>query len=418
MADAHERAVELAEHLLERRARGEVEVVGRLVQREPGDALEHQQGERHARALAARERRDGLLDLRAAEQEAREVRADLQVGHGRVRAAHEVVGRALGVELGRVLVVVAGRAAWPRRQRARQRRLAAGEDAQQRASCPRRSAPTMPMRSPRPMRRSRPCEERARAVAAGEAAAPRAPARRRARPAAGRSSAGARRGAAARRRTTLSSLFWRPLASAVRWLPMCFLMKVSSLRMTSCCCSHARSSAVKRSRVSSRYFGVVARVALQHAALELEDRVDRAVEQAAVVADDQHGALRARQPGLDPLDALEVEVVGGLVEQEEVVAGDELARQRHAAAFAARERARLALPEGREEARCPRAPSRRAARSPSRRRARAPRSAPRAGAGPARARRAGARRGARRAPRARAPGPAPPPGRPRRRRAR
>src|SRR5258706_213819 len=94
----------------------------------------------------------------------------------------------------------------------------------------------------------------------------------------------------------------------------------------------------------------VARVALELAVLELVDRVDRVLEQAPVVADDEHGALQVLDPLLDPFDAREVEVVRGLVEQQEIGAGDEHARERDPALLAARERGGLALPELRAQA--------------------------------------------------------------------
>ena len=42
------------------------------------------------------------------------------------------------------------------------------------------------------------------------------------------------------------------------------------------------------------------------------------VEEGAVVADDEHGAAEAREAALEPGDGVEVEVVGGLVEEEQV----------------------------------------------------------------------------------------------------
>ncbi len=94
----------------------------------------------------------------------------------------------------------------------------------------------------------------------------------------------------------------------------------------------------------------VARVALELAVLELVDGIDRVLEQAPVVADDQHGALQVLDPLLDPLDADEVEVVRRFVEQQQVGAGDEHAREGDAALLAARERGGLALPELRAQA--------------------------------------------------------------------
>ena len=62
---------------------------------------------------------------------------------------------------------------------------------------------------------------------------------------------------------------------------------------------------------------VAALVAGQHAAgLELEDAADDRVEERAVVRDDDHGPREAAQPVLEPLQAVAVEVVGRLVEEQ------------------------------------------------------------------------------------------------------
>jgi hypothetical protein len=53
-------------------------------------------------------------------------------------------------------------------------------------------------------------------------------------------------------------------------------------------------------------------------ALQMQDRADRAVEEVAVVADHQHGVGIFREEVLEPDRALEVEVVGRLVEQQHV----------------------------------------------------------------------------------------------------
>ncbi len=58
-------------------------------------------------------------------------------------------------------------------------------------------------------------------------------------------------------------------------------------------------------------------------AVEMEDGADRAVEEVAIVADDQHGVGVAGEEGLEPDRALEVEVVGGLVEKKDVRPGEE-----------------------------------------------------------------------------------------------
>ena len=63
---------------------------------------------------------------------------------------------------------------------------------------------------------------------------------------------------------------------------------------------------------------VVALVRVGVAAVELEDPLGHVVEEVPVVGDGQDGARVLREVLLQPLDALRVEVVGGLVEQQQV----------------------------------------------------------------------------------------------------
>ena len=73
---------------------------------------------------------------------------------------------------------------------------------------------------------------------------------------------------------------------------------------------------------------VVARIAAHLAFVDLLDAVHHAVEQATVVADDHHRALEGLgQEGLEPLAALDVEVVRGLVEHDHVGVLQQQARQ-------------------------------------------------------------------------------------------
>ena len=80
------------------------------------------------------------------------------------------------------------------------------------------------------------------------------------------------------------------------------------------------------------------------AAVEERDRLHRAVQQAAVVRDQQCGAGEAGEPAFQPERCLQVEVVGRFVEQQQVGVGEQRGRQGHAHAPAAGEfldRARL-----------------------------------------------------------------------------
>ena len=71
--------------------------------------------------------------------------------------------------------------------------------------------------------------------------------------------------------------------------------------------------------------------------------VDRAVEQVAVVADDEDGVRIGAQVALEPHRAFEVEVVGRLVEQQDLRLEEQHGGERNAHAPAARQRAARAL---------------------------------------------------------------------------
>ncbi|OIQ66310.1 hypothetical protein GALL_521220 [mine drainage metagenome] len=71
--------------------------------------------------------------------------------------------------------------------------------------------------------------------------------------------------------------------------------------------------------------------------LKMQDAVHRAVQQAAVVADDQNGVGIFLQIRLEPERTFKVEVVGWFVEQQEVRLREQHARQRHPHAPAAGE---------------------------------------------------------------------------------
>ena len=71
------------------------------------------------------------------------------------------------------------------------------------------------------------------------------------------------------------------------------------------------------------------------AAVQMRDRLHRAVQQAAVMADDQRRAGEAGQPALQPQGGFQVQVVGGLVQQQQVGGGEQRGGQRDAHAPAA-----------------------------------------------------------------------------------
>ncbi len=82
------------------------------------------------------------------------------------------------------------------------------------------------------------------------------------------------------------------------------------------------------------------------AAVELEDPAGHVVEEVAVVGDGHDGARVVAQEALEPGHRLGVEVVGGLVEQEQVGVAQQQPAQRHAAGLAAGELGHLGVAVG------------------------------------------------------------------------
>ena len=74
------------------------------------------------------------------------------------------------------------------------------------------------------------------------------------------------------------------------------------------------------------------------AAIELEDPAGDVVEEVAIVRDGDDGARVVLEEALEPGDRFGVEMVGRLVEQQQVRRLQQQAAERHAAPFAARER--------------------------------------------------------------------------------
>ena len=78
-------------------------------------------------------------------------------------------------------------------------------------------------------------------------------------------------------------------------------------------------------------------------AVELDHARGDAVQKSAVVADRHHTAFEGQQQLLEPVDAVHVQVVGRLIEQQHIRACHQRLRQRSTLAVAARERADLGL---------------------------------------------------------------------------
>ena len=76
-------------------------------------------------------------------------------------------------------------------------------------------------------------------------------------------------------------------------------------------------------------------VAAQHAAVELHDAAGHGVDEGTVVGDEDQRATPVLQQVLQPLDGVQVEVVGGLVEQEHIGLGHQGLCQGHPLAGAA-----------------------------------------------------------------------------------
>ena len=94
---------------------------------------------------------------------------------------------------------------------------------------------------------------------------------------------------------------------------------------------------------------VVAFVGVGAPGVHLEDPLGDVVEEVAVVRHHDEGALELLEEGLDPGDGFGVEVVGGLVEEEDVGVGDEQAAHGDAALLAAGEVAGLGVRGGAAE---------------------------------------------------------------------
>ena len=86
------------------------------------------------------------------------------------------------------------------------------------------------------------------------------------------------------------------------------------------------------------YVCVVAGPGRQPSAIELDDARGEALEEGAVVRDEHDRAGVARQEIFEPGDGVDVEVVGRLIEEQQVWLPDQRARQQDAAAPAARQR--------------------------------------------------------------------------------
>ena len=84
-------------------------------------------------------------------------------------------------------------------------------------------------------------------------------------------------------------------------------------------------------------FSEITLVGAQHAAIQLDNLTRHIVQKAPVMGNHDHATVVGADQLFQPLDRRQVEVVGGLVEQQQVWLGDQRPRQRHAFFQAARQ---------------------------------------------------------------------------------
>ena len=104
---------------------------------------------------------------------------------------------------------------------------------------------------------------------------------------------------------------------------------------------------------------VAADVGRRRAVLEVKHVVDHRGEKRTIVTDEQHRCTRTAEIRLEPLGRLEVEMVRGLVEKQDIGRCDELAREPDASSLTAAERVESFRPRiGRIESQVRAAPRR------------------------------------------------------------
>ncbi len=84
--------------------------------------------------------------------------------------------------------------------------------------------------------------------------------------------------------------------------------------------------------------GVITRPRRQLAAIDLDDAGRQPLEERAIVRHEHHRALVFGEEGLEPGNGLDIEVVGGLVQQQQFRLAHQRARQQHAALPSTRQR--------------------------------------------------------------------------------
>ena len=82
---------------------------------------------------------------------------------------------------------------------------------------------------------------------------------------------------------------------------------------------------------------VVSAIGIKRLVVDFDDEIADTVEEVAVVGDHEQRLVAASEKAFEPLNHLEVEVVGGLVEDEQLGFGDEHVGESHSLTLAARE---------------------------------------------------------------------------------
>ncbi len=339
--DDQQRAGELGEQVLEQLERLEVEVVRGLVQHEHVARLGQDARQLQAPPLAAREARDRALDLLGREQEVAQVAAHVPrhaADLDRVAAVADVVEHVAGL-VERVVQLVEVRDLEPRAvlDRARVRREPAEQQGDERGL----AAAVGP--------------EDADAVAAhqrgGQAAHDRRPARVRERQVLhARDHFAAALGLGQRRAHTAGFLAARAPLVAQRFerAHAALVARAPRLDAAPQPCFFLRELLVEQRRLvgfdaqfvlARGEVGVVAgRVAAQPPAVQVQDARGHVAQERAVVRHEHERPAALQQRFLEVLECGEIEVVGGLVQQQHVGVLHERGGEQHAAARAGRQR--------------------------------------------------------------------------------
>ena len=333
MAHEQQRAGIRLQRGLEQLERFDVEIVRRLVQHQQVRGPREKPREQQPVALAARQRPDRRVGPLRRKQEVAEIGEHVLAPAGGLdplRARADRLGeRALAVELLRAT----GR---NRRSRACVPSLTVPESG---GSAPRISfssvdlpapfAPIKPSRSPRMMRsvRSRTSARPPNALLTCVSSATSRPERSPASTASLTLPRRARRSLRSRRSD--SSLRTRP-SSRVRRASTPLRIQASSCAQNWSNLRLRRRLGCELARLARLVRGEVAGIRAQQAAVELDDARGHAVEERAVVRDHDRRPASSRDEVLDPRDAVDVEVIGRLVQQQQVGLERERQRQRRA----------------------------------------------------------------------------------------